>query len=117
MKVCPACNETFGDDLNFCDLDGTRLQRDASTRHDQSKAWSLLGAGLMLGGVVLSAMLIIFFPRQHISPAATISEPAPTTSRTNNAPAPVTQPASESPVVAEAAQPTDLKKKERTLNT
>ena len=60
MKVCPVCNESFAKDLNFCDVDGTRLTRqgDASGSGEQSKIWQLLGVGLLLGALVISAASI-----------------------------------------------------------
>jgi hypothetical protein len=71
MKSCPVCNESFGDDLNFCDLDGTRLNNagtDSQGRRSD-RLWSLLGLGLLVGAICLSAASILFFPKAQVSPA------------------------------------------------
>lgn len=82
MKVCPVCTESFGDEFSFCDIDGTKLKRDASSPPAQNKVWSLLGVGLLIGAVVISAAAIIFLPKAPVSPVARSSE-----SQTNAAPA------------------------------
>ena len=76
MKVCPVCNETFADELKFCDLDGTRLKREVGTQspEKQNKAWSLIGVGLLVGALVLSALSIIFLPKARIAPTGANSE-------------------------------------------
>jgi cell division septation protein DedD len=76
MKVCPVCNETFADELKFCDLDGTRLKREVGTEspQKQNKAWSLIGVGLLVGALVLSALSIIFLPKARIAPTVANSE-------------------------------------------
>src|SRR5687768_8398766 len=76
MKVCPVCNETFADELRFCDLDGTRLKREIGTQspEKQNKTWSLIGVGLLVGALVLSALSIIFLPKARIAPTVANSE-------------------------------------------
>ena len=76
MKVCPVCNETFADELKFCDLDGTRLKREIGTQspEKQNKTWSLIGVGLLVGALVLSALSIIFLPKARIAPTVANSE-------------------------------------------
>lgn len=66
MKICPVCNDSFADELNFCDIDGTRLARDGSAP-ERNKWWSLLGAGLLVGALVISAASIIFLPKARPS--------------------------------------------------
>ncbi len=78
MKVCPECNESFADDFKFCDLDGARLNRDGvSSIRDPNKLWSMLGVGLLLGALVISAITIFSLPRAEISPATSSTPPAP----------------------------------------
>lgn|SRR5262245_4695168 len=71
MKECPICKESFQDDLNFCDLDGSPL--DGGTGNavvgSSSKLWSFLGIALLLAAVGITAGAIIFFPR---GPSATL---------------------------------------------
>jgi len=82
MKVCPVCNEVFGDELKFCDIDGTRLarQRDVSAPAQQNKGWSLFGVALLVGALVVSGISIIFLPRAHVSPPVVSSNPPASTS-------------------------------------
>src|SRR4029079_6008788 len=81
MKECPVCGEAFGNELNFCDVDGAKLKRQggASTTGEQSKLGQLWGVGLLLGALVLSAASI-FLPKVRVIPAtpvtSTSSEPA-----------------------------------------
>jgi len=74
MKVCPLCSESFGNELNFCDVDGAKLkrERDASGAGEQSKLWQLLGVGLLLGALVLSAASI-FLPKARVIPSSAVS--------------------------------------------
>jgi hypothetical protein len=83
MKVCPQCNESFGNELNFCDVDGAKLKRqtgEAASASEQSKVWPLLGVGLLLGALVLSA-LTVFMPKPRLSPTS----PLPSSSSTETA--------------------------------
>lgn len=75
MKICPVCNDSFADQLNFCDVDGARLTREGSGQ-ERNKWWSLLGAGLLVGALVISAASIIFLPKARVSPVVN-SEPQP----------------------------------------
>jgi hypothetical protein len=77
MKICPVCNDSFADQLNFCDIDGARLTREGSAQ-ERNKWWSLLGAGLLVGALVISAASIIFLPRARVSTPVVNSEPPPT---------------------------------------
>jgi len=74
MKICPVCNDSFADQLNFCDVDGTRLTREGSVQ-ERNKWWSLLGAGLLVGALVISAASIIFLPKARVSTPLVNSEP------------------------------------------
>jgi hypothetical protein len=70
MKVCPECSESFADELKFCDLDGTKLTRhaDESDQQGQNKLWSLLGIGLLVGALVLSAVSVFLIPKSRVAP-------------------------------------------------
>src|SRR5262249_4811803 len=70
MKECPVCKESFQDDLNFCDLDGTPLDGGAANivANSSSKLWSFLGIGLLLAAVGITAGAIIFIPRGPAAP-------------------------------------------------
>jgi cytoskeletal protein RodZ len=122
MKICPVCNDSFADQLNFCDVDGARLAR-AGSVHERNKWWSLLGAGLLVGAVVISAASILFFPKARVPSPTVASEPSPN-------PAPVKAPAveSDSNVAASSASTEpessstdavmpEVKKKDRPLAT
>jgi hypothetical protein len=74
MKICPVCNDSFADELNFCDIDGARLAREGSA-HEKNKWWSLLGVGLLVGGLVISAASIFFLPKARLSTPVGSSEP------------------------------------------
>jgi FtsZ-interacting cell division protein ZipA len=78
MKECPVCGDTFGDDLNFCDVDGSRLnrQKGSAPSATQNKIWSMLGIALLIGGLVISAITILFLPRSRTTPTIISSEPA-----------------------------------------
>jgi len=120
MKVCPNCDESFGDDLNFCDVDGTRLERhrDVASTGDRSRAWSFLGAGLLIGALALSAASIIFFPKSRVTPSIASSLPS-TGTTPGTAPGEATAPATQQPEIvveealAEEAPPVETKKKEK----
>lgn len=68
MKICPVCNESFEDNLKFCDLDGSRLTRsEVSSLRDPNKLWSMLGVGLLLGALLISAITVFYLPRASVS--------------------------------------------------
>ena len=71
MKECPVCKESFQDELNFCDLDGTPLDGGVAgtVAGSSSKLWSFLGVALLLAAVGITAGAILFFPR---GPSATL---------------------------------------------
>lgn len=75
MKICPVCNDSFADQLNFCDIDGARLTSEGSDQ--RNKWWSLIGAGLLVGALVISAASIFFLPRARVSTPIVNSEPQP----------------------------------------
>jgi hypothetical protein len=118
MKICPVCNDSFADELNFCDIDGSRLAREGSGQ-ERNKWWSFLGAGLLVGALVISAASMFFLPKTRVSPPVVSSEqqpvPAPSkasaTETASNAAAASAEPESGA---ADAAVP-DVKKKDRAL--
>lgn len=77
MKICPVCNDSFADQLNFCDIDGSRLRR-AGSAPERNKWWSLLGAGLLVAALVISAASMFFFPKARVSTPIVNSEPEST---------------------------------------
>lgn len=120
MKVCPVCNESFADELRFCDVDGTRLtrQRNVSAAQQQNKGWSLFGVALLVGALVISGIIVIFLPRAHVSPPVINSETqasppnkSSNTETASNAAPPATGD-QEEPAAAEAPLP-DPKKKDK----
>jgi hypothetical protein len=74
MKICPVCNESFGDEFSFCEIDGTKLKRQGGTAVEPGtkKDWSLLGLALVLGAVLITVATIIFAPKARFS-ASTIN--------------------------------------------
>ncbi|MEK6303786.1 MAG: hypothetical protein AABO41_24025 [Acidobacteriota bacterium] len=78
MRNCPVCGESFGDELNFCDVDGAQLNRDpADVAQAKNKLWSILGVVLLVGALAISALSVIFIPRGRVpSPAIVNSQPA-----------------------------------------
>jgi len=111
MKVCPVCSETFGDDLKFCDIDGARLVRQMDGAHPQghSKVWSLLGIGLLVGALALSAISVFIIPKSRPSPTSANTEAQPYTPTnkpgTPDASSATTNPTDNSSTVATADQP------------
>ncbi|MEK6289747.1 MAG: hypothetical protein AABO57_28870 [Acidobacteriota bacterium] len=79
MKICPVCNDSFTDELNFCDIDGARLAREGAVQ-ERNKWWSLIGVGLLVGALVISAASILFLPKARVSSPSVNSEPQPTPS-------------------------------------
>jgi len=124
MKICPVCNDTFADQLNFCDVDGVRLTQ-AGGGQDGSKWWSLAGAGLLIGALVISAASIFFLPRSRV-PAPTVSSsepaaspatpkpPAPTPESTASVATPAASGEPETP--APGALVPEVKKRDKTLS-
>jgi hypothetical protein len=76
MKICPVCSDSFSDELNFCDIDGARLAQEGAVQQ-RNKWWSLLGAGLLVGALVISAASIVFLPKARLSTPVASSEPQP----------------------------------------
>jgi hypothetical protein len=111
MKVCPVCSETFADDLKFCDLDGARLARQTEGGQPvgHSKVWSLLGIGLLVGALVISAVSVFLIPKSRpaATTASTESQPyAPANkTATPDASSAATNPADNSSAAAPADQP------------
>ncbi|HKY04844.1 MAG TPA: hypothetical protein VJQ56_08140, partial [Blastocatellia bacterium] len=109
-----------GDELNFCDIDGVRLtrNRDVTTTNDRSRTWSMVGAGLMLGALVLSAVMIFFFPKSPMSPVVVSSQPtsastASQSAATQTAASTDSQVAALPEVVVEETPPVEVKKREK----
>ena len=73
MKECPVCSESFPNELRFCDIDGTRLIRKGDGGEPRGRLWSLLGAGLLVGALVITGATIFFFPKTRNTPAAPIT--------------------------------------------
>lgn len=124
MKICPVCNDTFADQLNFCDVDGTRLSQSGRTQ-ERNKWWSLVGAGLLIGALVISAASIFFLPRSRVPAPVVSSEPTPApvtpkpppvvaSETTANAATPVASGEPETPSTESLAP--ELKRKEKTLS-
>jgi hypothetical protein len=121
MKICPVCNESFADELKFCDIDGTRLtrQRGVSAPQPQNKGWSLFGVALLVGALIISGISVIFLPRAHVSPQVIGSEaqvsppnkPAATETAVNAA-TPATSDQTDTAV--SEVPPPDPKKKDKT---
>ncbi|MFY9611352.1 MAG: hypothetical protein WAU45_22420 [Blastocatellia bacterium] len=86
MRNCPVCGESFGDELNFCDVDGTPLARDPSEAAEaRNKLWSVLGVVLVLGALAISALSIIFLPKARVSsPVQVSSSPQPSSTPASN---------------------------------
>jgi hypothetical protein len=88
MKVCPVCSESFADDLKFCDLDGTRLTRqlDGSVPpQGHNKLWSMLGIGLLVGALILSAVSVFLIPKSRVSlPSSSESQASTSSSKPSN---------------------------------
>jgi hypothetical protein len=74
MKICPVCNDSFADQLSFCDIDGARLTPEGSAQ-ERNKWWSLLGAGLLLVALVITAASMFFLPKARVSTPIVDSEP------------------------------------------
>jgi hypothetical protein len=121
MKICPVCNDSFADQLNFCDVDGTRLTREGSVQ-ERNKWWSLLGAGLLVGALVISAASIIFLPKARVSTPVVNSEPQPSPAPPKSASAESASNVAAAPAVSAEPEgvPTDaavpeVKKKDKAL--
>lgn len=78
MKTCPVCGESFGDELNFCDVDGTALARDpVAAAQAKNKLWSILGVALLLGALAISALSVIFLPKARVASPTVVSSVPP----------------------------------------
>ena len=121
MKTCSVCNESFGDELNFCDMCGARLTREGSPQ-ERNKWWSLLGAGLLIGAVLITAGSILFLPKNRMSSPVVNSQPQPAPATpapaVESAPNAAAQPANAEPESAstEAAVLPEMKKKDKALS-
>ncbi len=68
MKICTACNESFNDEFNFCEVCGAKLQRHQDPSAPPAKRdWSLLGIALVLGAVLVTVASIIFTPKARLT--------------------------------------------------
>lgn len=65
--------------MKFCDLDGTRLARQAEATGAPAhhRTWSLLGIGLLVGALVLSAVSVFMIPRSRAVPNASSPSSTP----------------------------------------
>ena len=109
MKQCPVCNESFPDELRYCDIDGTRLTRTigAGESRGSGRVWSLLGAALLVGGLVFTGAAIVFFPKTRSGP----SQPLQSRIESQASPAKPNESAVKEPAaeVAVNSQPADAK--------
>ena len=109
MKQCPVCNEPFPDELRYCDIDGTRLTRSigAGESRGSGRVWSLLGAALLVGGLVFTGAAIVFFPKTRSGP----SQPLQSRIESQASPAKSNESAVKEPAgeVAVNSQPSDAK--------
>jgi hypothetical protein len=86
MKRCPACGETFGDDVKFCDADGAALVAEPAAalreppRVGGLRTLSLLAIGLALGLVVGAAAFVLYraATREGSSDSVHTDPPKPT---------------------------------------
>ncbi|MEW6209161.1 MAG: hypothetical protein AB1631_12395 [Acidobacteriota bacterium] len=110
MKICPDCNERFPDEMKYCDLDGNKLLREpGSEGQDQSRLWSLIGVGILVGAILIITISVLFSPRTPDTPA--IARSAPVTQQT---PQPSSPEQSVKPdVVIEELPIAETKKKEK----
>src|SRR5262245_12912823 len=68
MKICTACNESFNDEFNFCEVCGAKLHKHKDPSAPPAKHdWSLLGIALVLVAVVVTAASIIFTPKARLT--------------------------------------------------
>jgi hypothetical protein len=116
MKTCPVCNETFGNDFNFCDLDGVKLEREGSPEGARNRLYSLLGIGLLVGAIVISGISMVFLSRSTVSSktsvTAAVSSPSKAGAGETVASADNSALAAEAEAPAEAAKPAQTVKKE-----
>jgi hypothetical protein len=123
MKTCPVCNESFVDEMNFCDVDGSPLDRDPiSAAHAKNKLWSMLGVALLIGALALS-VIVVFMPRPRPASAVVGTEapltsaapqpPSPELSSSSNPPARAAEPENVAPVSADIPE---AKPRERTAD-
>ena len=127
MKICPACNESFGDEFSFCEIDGTRLKRQhgASAPAGAKKDWSLLGIALVLGAILITGASIIFTPKARVAPppvpadSLSVATPQPATpTPADSAPAAgsadsASTEGADSLMAAESVLPTETRKREK----
>src|ERR1044072_7669715 len=131
MKICAACNETFNDEFNFCELCGNQLnvaptQPAAQTTVSappRKRDWSMMGIGLVALAILITVASIVFSPKARIAPPSTGSNsslavvtPAPVTEDANKAAASAAD--SDTTIVVEEEkhkeESEEAKKKEKT---
>lgn len=124
MKTCPACNESFVDEMNFCDVDGSPLDRDAVTAGQaKNRLWSFLGVALLIGALALS-VTVIFMPKPRPGPAVVRPVETPLTAAapaqaaaTDSSSKPVTNGDAEVDSTTTAASPSsELKARDRSTD-
>ena len=69
MKRCPSCGESFGNDVKFCDADGSPLVAEPASTKSQSEGQPrtklVLATGLVLGLAVGAAVIALYRPGTH----------------------------------------------------
>jgi hypothetical protein len=113
MKICPVCNESFPEELRFCDLDGAKLTREGVAEgQDQNRLSSLIGVGILFGAVVIIAISVLFSPRTPDAANFTPSTP-PSQTSADSVPAPSVVEVPEPEIVVAENVPAEPKKKEK----
>jgi hypothetical protein len=118
MKACPACNEMFVDEMNFCDVDGSPLRGDAATEAAaKNKLWSVLGVVLLIGALVLSLAVVLMPKPRPALPEVTapVTASVPESSSPESAAPAAAVPAAESETSAAALRASELKAREREI--
>src|SRR5262245_6024560 len=68
MKICAACNESFEDEFNFCEVCGAKLHKHQDPSAPPAKRdWSILGIALVIGAVVITVASILFTPKARLT--------------------------------------------------
>ena len=125
MKHCPSCYETYGDELIFCELDGTHLVAGPQTAEDAGQSapatappapraervtdLRMLGMGLAIGILVCTATLAFFSLMRRGGEQEKLSEPskaADTTATTPPRRSSYEPPPAESPTPEATPSPT-----------
>ncbi len=101
--------------MKYCDLDGTKLLREpGSESQDQSRLWSLIGVGVLVGAIVIIAISVLFSPRTPDTPA--IARSTPPVSQTLSSQPASPDPSAKPEIVVEETPIAEVKKKEKPLD-